>query len=122
MFNLFKKKNEEIQEEEQVEKEEQAVSAQLIYFVDEDEPRVDVSIPDYSKESIQNLTILLAGISGSVYFNPTLELVKEGMIEEGEEEALIKLLGILQVLHETKERIDTKDSEEQPCIKPQDAL
>ena len=115
MFDFFKKKNEEHQEE-------VPFGAQLIYFVDDGEPKVDVSIPDYSKESLENLTILLAGISGSVYFNPTLDLVKEGMIEGGEQEALVKLLGILQVLHETMEKRATKDGEEEPCIKPQDAL
>jgi hypothetical protein len=113
MFDFFKKKKEEHQEKEV------PFGAQLIYFVDDGEPKVDVAIPDYSKESIDNLTILLAGISGSVYFNPTLELVKEGMIDGGEEEALIKLLGILHLLHQ---QTGTKDDKEEPCIKPQDAL
>jgi hypothetical protein len=123
MFDFFKKSKEQPEPEQEAEdKTETPFGAQLIYFVDEGEPKVDVSIPDYTKESMENLTILLAGISGSVYFNPTLDLVKEGLIESDQPEALIKMLSILKVIQETKEILGNEDKEEEPCIKPQDAL
>jgi|GEM_PF-3408938 len=125
MFNFFKKKEGVSQVEPQVveeTEEEYPFGAQLIYFVDEGEPKVDISVPDFTPESIENLTILLAGISGSVYFTPTLELVKEGMIEAGKSEELLKMLNILQILQLTKHSTGSKDKKEEPCIKPKDVL
>ena len=122
MFNFFKKREEASQPEPEKVEEEQPFGAQLIYFVDEGEPKVDVSIPDFEPKSIENLTILLAGISGAAYFTPTLDLVKEGMIEAGKSEELLKMLNILQVLQLTKNSIGNKDEKEEPCIKPKDVL
>ncbi len=122
MFNFLRKKQEVSEPDPEEVVEETPFGAQLIYFVDKGEPKVDVSIPDFTAESIENLTILLAGISGSVYFTPTLELVKEGMIEGGKSEELLKMLNILQVLQLTKDSIGSKDKKEEPCIKPKDVL
>ena len=122
MFNFLRKKQEVSEPDPEEVVEETPFGSQLIYFVDKGEPKVDVSIPDFTAESIENLTILLAGISGSVYFTPTLQLVKEGMIEGGKSEELLKMLNILQVLQLTKDSIGSKDKKEEPCIKPKDVL
>lgn len=96
------------------------VGASVTFYVQEGEPKVDISVADYSQESVKDLTTLLIGLTGSLFFAPTMEMVKDGLLSESEHEILLKIMTSLAEM-KTLERQSIKEKEE-PCIKPQDVI
>lgn len=96
------------------------VGATVIFFVQNSEPKVDISVADYSDESIQDLTTLLIGLTGSLFFVPTLDMIKEGLLAENEHESLLKIVSSLGEMEYLGGK--PSDGKEEPCIKPQDAI
>ena len=96
------------------------VGASVTFYVQDGEPKVDISVADYSQQSVEDLTTLLMGLIGSLFFAPTLEMVKDGLLSEGEHNMLLK---IVKSLGDVGQLGGNQESgKEEPCIKPQDVI
>ena len=96
------------------------VGACITFYVQDGEPKVDITMADYSQESVQDLTTILMGLAGSVFFSPTMEMVKDGLFSEDEHEILLKIYMSLGEMEKIVQK--NKSGKEEPCIKPQDII
>ena len=121
MFNFFKKDKEEAQEiEEQVaSSKEQDIevgdicAAITYYMTKQGTPFVDIQIADTDVETSLFMSELLKGLYSNEYFPETLEMIKDGFIEQGKAELYIAVAARLG-------SILTSSSDEKPCISPSD--
>lgn len=95
--------------------------AAITFFVEDGEPKVDIALPNYEESSIEGLAIILGGLLGCNFFSSTMDMVKEGFLEEGKPEYLLRIIAILETLELYKKNSEEGETEE-PCIKPQDAI
>jgi hypothetical protein len=122
MFNflkLFKKKpvEEELRPADDI-------NASITYLVGGDGvPRIDVQIKDYEQETISNLIDLLITLGSEDFYFDTLEMVKDGFVQEGREDVfhIIATQIALTALADGAIR-DDENEEDQPCIPPSDVL
>jgi hypothetical protein len=127
MFDfLFKKKTPEIAEKPQEQDTDHNVLASITYHILDDgsgTPMIDIGLSDYNSESFNALCKILDILSQDSSYLETIEMVKNGLVKEGQEEALIQIFTHIseqagkKIIRSTKE--STKD---QPCIKPSDML
>lgn len=139
MFNFFKKQsnkdnqdNKEIKNIKDINKDiwdslEEVQSALTYYVKTDGEMYVDVNLVDYSEETLNNFSKVLAGISSLRFQLQTIDMVKHGFLESGKTEEFKKLL--TQILLISREDINEMESYtkrklkgEDPCIKPSDML
>jgi hypothetical protein len=128
MFDfLFKKNTPEpkITEEPQEQKIDN-VLASITYHILDDEhgtPMIDIGLNDYDSKSIQALCKILDILSQDASYLETIEMVKNGFIREGQEEALIKIFTHISEQAGKKIIRSSKESmKDEPCIKPSDML
>ena len=76
-------------------------------------PFVDIQIADTDIETSLFMSELLKGIYSNEYFPETLEMIKDGFIEQGKAELYIAVAARLG-------SILTSSSDEKPCISPSD--
>ena len=95
------------------------IGASVTFFMHEGEPMVDISVADYTEESVEDLTTLLIGLTGSLFFVPTLDMVNDGFVSESKHEILLK---IITSLGEMEQLRTEKKGKEEPCIKPHDLI
>ena len=130
MFNFFKKKpNQNTKNAGQdVWNELEDVQSALTYYVKADgEVFVDVNLVDYSEETLNNFSKILAGISSLRFQLQTIDMVKNGFLESGKMEEFKQLL--TQIVLISREDITEMESYtkgklkgEEPCIKPSDMI
>jgi hypothetical protein len=119
MFNfLFGKK----QQEEQ--KSNIDIIASITYYVPANgNPMIDIALGDYENNSIEALCKLLDVLSKDACYLETLEMIKNGLIKENKEEALLKVF-----THVSKQagkkilKVQQESIQDQPCIRPSDML
>jgi hypothetical protein len=125
MFDFLFKKTPVITEEPQ-KQEIDNVLASITYHILDDEnntPMIDIGLNDYDSKSIEALCKILDILSQDSSYLETIEMVKNGLIKEDQEEALIKIFTHIgkqagkKIIRSSKE--NTKD---EPCIKPSDML
>lgn len=87
---------------------------------------VDIDIQDYNEQTISNFAKILCGISSFKFHLETLNIIKDGFVENGRED----LFGLLleEILRISKDEIYShseslgKPDNEEPCINPSDML
>jgi len=127
MFDfLFKKNTPEITEaplEQEIDKD---VLASITYHIVDDgygTPMIDIGLSDYDPKSIEALCKILDILSQDASYLETIEMVKNGLIREGQEEALIKIFTHISEQAGKKIMRSSKEStKDKPCIKPSDML
>lgn len=127
MFDfLFKKNIPQIAEKPQEKDTDNNVLASITYHILDDEngtPMIDIGLSDYNAESFNALCKILDILSQDSSYLETIEMIKNSLMKEGQEEALIQIFTHIseqagkKIIRSTKE--STKD---QPCIKPSDML
>ena len=99
MFDfLFKKNKPEITEAPQEQEIDKDILASITYHIVDDgygTPMIDIGLSDYDAKSIEALCKILDILSQDSSYLETIEMVKNGLIREGQEETLIKILHIL---------------------------
>jgi|TARA_Y100000817_G_scaffold294235_1_gene267915 hypothetical protein len=121
MFNFFKKDKEETQEVEEQVADGKEISVDVddicaaitYYMTKQGTPFVDIQIADTDIETSLFMSELLKGIYSNEYFPETLEMIKDGFIEQGKAELYIAVAARLG-------SILTSSSDEKPCISPSD--
>ena len=98
MFDFFKKKPPEEPVPDPDEEQLLIDGAAVTFFVEDGEPKVDISITDYEDSSIQGIAIILSGLLGCTFFNATMDMVKDGFLEEDKPEHLQKIIAMLETL------------------------
>ena len=125
MFDfLFKKDKQEPIEPQQ--EEANNILASITYHILDDEnetPMIDIALSDYDSKSLNALCKILDILSQDSSYLETLEMVKNGLIKEGQEEALIKVFTHISEQAGKKIMRSSKESmKDEPCIKPSDML
>ena len=124
MFNFFKKDKQNIAEEkvqalsddesEEVDVDVKDICAAITYYITkEGAPFVDIQITEADIESSLFLSELLKGIYSNDYFAETLEMIKDGFVEQGKAELYIAVAARLGSVLQTS-------SDDKPCISPSD--
>jgi len=128
MFKFFKKIPQEIESTKTVE--DNSVVA-ITYYIEEGEknPKIDIHIKDYLDQTIESLADMLCVLDSGQAMNVTLELVRDGLEENGVPEKFIGIatkLAMLRVANRTTEEEivseDEESNEEEPMIKPSDMM
>lgn len=119
--NLFTKNNHQTESSEKP-----VYESSIAYSCNEDgEIFVDIDIQDYNEETISNFAKILCGISSFKFHIETLNIIKNGFIENGREELFTVLLE--EILRISKDEIYSqhesgKKDNDEPCINPSDML
>ena len=100
---------------------ERNIRASITFFIGEDgSPFVEANIKEVEKENVVLMSELLAGIAQNQFLDSTIELVKDFLIEHGRADLFLVLAEQITALaYEGKK---TKQEEEEPYIKPSDAI
>lgn len=100
------------------------VLASITYYIaDNSNPMIDISLGDYEDSSIKALCKLLDVLSKDACYLETLDMIKNGLVQDGEEEALIKVFThISEQAGKKITRVHKESAQDQPCIKPSDML
>jgi fructose 1,6-bisphosphatase len=129
MFNFFKKdkKAEQIEqiEEIDIDKTENAPLVTIAYNINSNlEASIDILMDDYKAESINAMCKLLDTLSNDGFYIETVNMLKQGLINDDQPEVLLTIL--THVGQQARYKIlqsNRKDStKDEPCIKPSDML
>lgn len=116
MFNFFKKNEPEIEEVAE-HSEDEDISATITYFIKQDgSPYVNINIKELDEENMLLLTDLLIGVSTNEYITDTIEMVRDHLVGNNRLDLYIPLAAKIA------NTVYTQESEEEPCIKPSDAI
>ena len=134
IFDFFKKKVSEEPPEEHQDDDyinlgpDSELQASISYFILSDGvPRLDIEIKDYTEDTIDNLCVLLLSLNMHETYTETLEMIKEGLVQEGREDVFAKVssqISAAVLLRELTSSPTTtaKKEGEDPCINPSDVL
>lgn len=134
MFDFFSRNraSEELPEESQEDDSldpspDSELQASISYFILSDGvPRLDIEIKDYTKDTIDNLCVLLLSLNMNETYTETLDMIKEGLVKEGREDVFAKVssqISAAVLLSElTSASTTTEKTGEDPCINPSDVL
>ena len=116
MFNkikqLFSRKKKEIEL-----KKEELVN--IVYTVGKDNVvRVNVSLPEYSSEYIEDLAVLINSVHSPKCLMTTVEMVKESLVKE-EQDLLLEFLLKISTLMELHNK---ELGNNEPCVQPSDMI
>lgn len=117
-----KKVEEDIKEEIPDESiEERDIRASITFFIGEDgSPYVEANLKKVEKENVFLMSELLTGIAQNKFTTSTVELIRDFLIENGRPDLFLVLAEQITALaYEGKK---TKQEEEEPYIKPSDAI
>ena len=123
MFNFFKKKPIKIEEPvDTVSKSVPLVS--ITYNINNNlETSVDILMDDYGDESINGMCKLLDTLSNDRFYIETVDMLKQGLINDDQQEVLLTILTHISQQSRYKIIQSHKDStNDEPCIKPSDML
>jgi hypothetical protein len=121
LFN-FSKASKPSTKEENAEKQ---VLASITFVMEDNSeaPVVDVEIKDYSDQSIKALCVLIDTLAQEKSLLQTVEIIKNAMVEDENEESLVKMFS--HISHYTKNKMinSYKDQQiDEPCIKPSEVF
>jgi len=123
MFNFFNKKKEKEENltESKKETERKDIKASITYFIRKDgTPFVDANVKDLDEESVTLLGQLIVGLGNNSYLESTIEMVRDYLLETDNLDLYLKMATrVTAIMHNGKEE---KGEEEEPCIKPSDAI
>jgi hypothetical protein len=116
LFNFFKKK--------QIENNENIVAKlSYIFSKDYDTPVIDVEIQEYNDESMDGLCNILDTLGQDKTYFETIDIIKNFMIQDGQEEYLIKMISRLAPHSKSKIVDGSKQIElDKTCIRPSDIM
>ena len=123
MFNFFNKKKEKEENLTESKKEtaRKDIKASITYFIRKDgTPFVDANVKDLDEESVTLLGQLIVGLGNNSYLESTIEMVRDYLLETDNLDLYLKMATrVTATMHNGKEE---KGEEEEPCIKPSDAI
>ena len=139
MFNFFKKDNTEKRQDDaevQEEVKEDEPLASVTYYIKEGSSDVflDIFISDYEDETLKKMAKILSSLSSLRLSVETMNMVKESLVESGEEEIFVNLVkytmqytqndtdSLKQISEKIKEVTKEKEKEDQPWIKPSEII
>lgn len=98
--------------------------AGIKYFIDDrGEIKVDIELRDYSDESIEALSRVLAALSLDECYLQTVQMLQQSLTAEGQEDALVKIYSHLAAKpNDRAVRIHREKNQATPCIRPSDML
>lgn len=125
MFNFFKKNKEKLEPEKitpdetkeddrKTELDHKDICAAITYYITkEGVPFVDIQMAEADVETSLFLSELIKGIYSNDYFADTLEMIKDGFIEQDKSELYIAVAARLGSVLQTS-------TDDKPCIRPSD--
>jgi hypothetical protein len=126
MFNFFKKNKESkiIEQENIDQKPDKLPLVTIAYNIDSNlEASIDILMDDYKVESINAMCKLLDTLSNDGFYMETINMLKQGLINDDQPEVLLTILTHVGQQARYKILQSTKDStKDEPCIKPSDML
>lgn len=119
LFEFFKKHSDPLEDQNK------DIIAKISYcmFSNSKYPIVDVELKEYDDECIKGLCDILNILASETSLAETIEIIKDAMINDNQENQLIKLFNHLS--KNTKSKILNSyndDFYDQPCIKPSDVF
>lgn len=118
MFNFFKKKS---TKNSNVGSDKFALAAITYYINQDNKPIIDIALNDYDDISVDALNKLLDILSNDGFFVETINMIKQGLIEDGREDIILTILTKLgqKIANKLNNKDDAGDG---PCIRPSDML
>jgi len=106
-----------------VAKEENGIVA-ITFYVDKDTvPFVDIVLEEYDEKTLNSLCKLLDVLNGENCYLQVIDIIKNAMLKDGEEEKLVRILSHISQQKQSKLERYAKDKlKDEPCIKPSDMI
>jgi len=104
-------------------KEENGIVA-ITFYVDKDTvPFVDIVLEEYDEKTLNSLCKLLDVLNGENCYLQVIDIIKNAMLKDGEEEKLVRILSHISQQKQSKLERYAKDKlKDEPCIKPSDMI
>jgi len=122
MFNFFKKQKPDVQPKKEEDKADtpDIVAAVTYYMTSEGQAFVDVEMKEFNDASTITMAALLSGINTGLYSHDTLEMLRNGLLEEDRTDLYLLLITKLASVFADS----TKDEgdEDEPLISPSEVL
>ena len=83
---------------------------------------IDISLKDYEPNSILGLCRILDSLSSDGFYLETINMIQKGLLEDNNEEILLQIITHVGQQARIKMIKDSKEMEDEPCIKPSDML
>lgn len=81
--------------------------------------KVNVSIPEYNSEAIQDLSVLINTVHSNACLSTTVDMVKECLENDNQSELLVEFLLYITSMNSAKSKSDKSGK---PCISPSDMI
>jgi hypothetical protein len=96
----------------------------ITFYVDKDTvPFVDIVLEEYDENTLNSLCKLLDVLNGENCYLQVIDIIKNAMLKDGEEEKLIRILSHISQQKQSKLERYAKDKlKDEPCIKPSDMM
>ena len=122
MFNFFKREKPDVEpkEEETQGKNTDIVAAVTYYMTSEGQAFVDVEMREFDDASTIMMAALLSGINTGLYSHGTLEMLRNGLIEEDRTDLYLLLVTKLASVY--IEANKDEGDEDEPLISPSEVL
>lgn len=122
MFKFFKKQKPDVQPKKEENKADtpDIVAAVTYYMTSEGQAFVDVEMKEFNDASTITMAALLSGINTGLYSHDTLEMLRNGLLEEDRTDLYLLLITKLASVFADS----TKDEgdEDEPLISPSEVL
>lgn len=121
--NLFQKTVEPIVEKSSIDQKKNGIVAVTFYADKNNTPFVDIILEEYDEDTIKSLCKILDVLSEDGCYLQVVDIIKNAMIKDGEEEKLLNILNHIAQQKNSKLERYTKDKlKDEPCIKPSDMM
>jgi len=122
MFNFFKKQKPDVQpEEEQIKDGTPDIVAAITYYMTtEGQAFVDVEMKEFNDASTVVMAALLSGINTGLYSHDTLEMLRNGLLEEDRTDLYLLLITKLASVFADSKK--DEGDEDEPLISPSEVL
>ena len=121
--NLLKKTIETVIEKKSIDQKENGIVAITFYADKNHTPFVDIILEEYDEDTIQSLCKILDVLNEDGCYLQVVDIIKNAMIKDGEEEKLLNILNHIAQQKNSKLERYTKDKlKDEPCIKPSDMM
>lgn len=120
LFEFFKKLDQKSQDDES-----DKIVCKLSYIITQGSksPIVDIELMDYNDSSIKALCSIIDVIASDKSLSETVNIVKDAMINDHQEENLIKIFSYINQNTKTKLLNSFKNrQDDDPCIKPSEVF
>ena len=122
MFNFFKKQKPDVQPKKEENKADtpDIVAAVTYYMTSEGQAFVDVEMKEFNDASTITMAALLSGINTGLYSHDTLEMLRNGLLEEDRTD--LYLLLITKFASVFADSTKDEGDEDEPLISPSEVL